>query len=107
MYEDTTNTFSRGAMTTPRTEIIHPEVRQECSLSKMAVFWVVAPCSLVEVARKVEAVRSSETAVNVYQTTRRCNPEDNHLRTYRREDLKTLFSIIYAFNIYIDASAQK
>jgi hypothetical protein len=31
---------------------------------KMAVFWVVVPCSLVE----------------VYQTTRRYNPEDSHLQ---------------------------
>jgi hypothetical protein len=33
---------------------------------KMAVFWVVAPCSLVE----------------IYQTTRRYNPEDSHFRRY-------------------------
>jgi hypothetical protein len=32
---------------------------------KMAVFWVAAPCSLVE----------------VYQTTRRYNPQDSHLHT--------------------------
>jgi hypothetical protein len=37
---------------------------------KMAVFWVVAPCSLVEV-------------------TQRYNPEDSHLRTHRRENLKS------------------
>jgi hypothetical protein len=40
---------------------------------KMAVFWVVAPCSMI----------------NFYQTTRRYNPEDNHLRTHRRENLKS------------------
>jgi hypothetical protein len=45
------------------------------STSKMAVFWVVA--------------RSSETLVNFYQTTRRYNPEDSHLRTNRREKHKT------------------
>jgi hypothetical protein len=32
----------------------------------MAVFWVVAPCSLV----------------NVHQSTRRCNPEDSHLDSH-------------------------
>jgi hypothetical protein len=41
----------------------------------MAVFWVVAPCSLVEVyqaiALMIEAARTSETLVNFYQTTRR------------------------------------
>jgi hypothetical protein len=44
---------------------------------KMAVFWVVAPCSLVI----MEAARSSETLVNFYQTTQRYNPEDSHLRS--------------------------
>jgi hypothetical protein len=60
----------------------------------MAVFWIVAPCSLVEVyqhfrgpcclhdqdliALMMEAARTSETLVN-YQTTRHYNPEDSHL----------------------------
>jgi hypothetical protein len=62
----------------------------------MAVFWVVTPCSLVEVyqlfrgiIRMMEAARTSETLVNFYQTTRRYNPEDSHLRTHRRENLKS------------------
>jgi hypothetical protein len=60
---------------------------------KMAVFWVVAPCSLVEVYQRfrgncclhhqgalmMEAARTSETLVHFYQTTRRYNPEDSHL----------------------------
>jgi hypothetical protein len=72
----------------------------------MAVFWVVAPCSMVEVYRRfrgscclhhqgddvsylmMEAASTSETSVNFYQTTRRNNPEDSHLRTNRREKLK-------------------
>jgi hypothetical protein len=33
--------------------------------------------------------RTSETLVNFYQTTRRYNPEDSHLRTQRRENLKS------------------
>jgi hypothetical protein len=33
--------------------------------------------------------RTSETFVNLYLTTRRYNPEDNHPRTNRREDLKS------------------
>jgi hypothetical protein len=37
----------------------------------------------------MEAARTSETLVNFYQTTRRYNPEDSHLRTYRRENLKS------------------
>jgi hypothetical protein len=28
--------------------------------------------------------------VNLYQCTRRCDPEDNHLHTHRRENLKLL-----------------
>jgi hypothetical protein len=62
---------------------------------KMAVFWVVAPCSLVEVYRRfeliaqmMEAAWTSETPVNVYQTTQRNNPEDSHLNNRRRENLK-------------------
>jgi hypothetical protein len=37
----------------------------------------------------MEAARTSETLVNVYQTTRRYNPEDSHLRTHRSENLKS------------------
>jgi hypothetical protein len=74
-----------------------------CRDTKMAAFWVVAPCSLVEVyqrfrgpcclphpgARKMEAARTSGTVVNFYRTTRRCNPEEGHIRTHRRENLKS------------------
>jgi hypothetical protein len=59
----------------------------------MAAFWVVVPCSLVEVyqgiALMMEVACTSETLVNFYQTTRRYNPEDSHLRTRRRENLKS------------------
>jgi hypothetical protein len=37
----------------------------------------------------MEAARTSETFVNFYQTTRRYNPEDSHLRTHRCENLKS------------------
>jgi hypothetical protein len=37
----------------------------------------------------MEAARTSETLVNFYQTTRRYNPEDSHLHTPRRENLKS------------------
>jgi hypothetical protein len=37
----------------------------------------------------MEAARTSETLINFYQTTRRYNPEDSHLRTHRRENLKS------------------
>jgi hypothetical protein len=55
---------------------------------KMAVFWAVAPCNLVEVYRHfrgayntliIEAASTSETSVFFYQTTQRNIPEDSHL----------------------------
>jgi hypothetical protein len=60
---------------------------------KMAVFWVVAPCSLVEVVASIirammEAARTSETLVTFHQTTRRYNLEDSHLHSRLRENLK-------------------
>jgi hypothetical protein len=72
----------------------------------MAVFWVVAPCSVVELYQRfrgpcclhhqgdalmMEAARTSETSVNFYQTTRRYNPKDSHLHTHRRENLKSYY----------------
>jgi hypothetical protein len=44
---------------------------------------------LYQGALMMEAARTSETLVNVYQTTRRYNPEDSHIRTNRRENLKS------------------
>jgi hypothetical protein len=47
---------------------------KDTTMNKMAVFWVVAPCSLVD----------------FYQATRlHNNPEDSHLRIHRRENLKS------------------
>jgi hypothetical protein len=34
----------------------------------------------VSVAMMIEAVRTSKTSVNLYQTTRRNNPEDSHIQ---------------------------
>jgi hypothetical protein len=42
---------------------------------KMAVFWDVATCSVME------AASTSERSVNFYQTTWRNNPEDSRLCT--------------------------
>jgi hypothetical protein len=41
------------------------------------------------IALILEAVSTPETSVNFYQTTRRYNPEDSHLYTHRRENLKS------------------
>jgi hypothetical protein len=49
------------------------------------------------IALMMEAGRTSETLVNFYQTTRRYNPEDIHVHTHRRENLKSYkFYNIYA-----------
>jgi hypothetical protein len=49
----------------------------------------------------MEAARTSETLVNFYQTTRRYNPEDSHLRTHRRENLKS-----YTENVVLKTIAE-
>jgi hypothetical protein len=36
-----------------------------------------------------EAAKTSETLINFFQTARRYNPEDSHLRTHRRENLES------------------
>jgi hypothetical protein len=41
------------------------------------------------IALMMEAARTSETLANFYQTTRRYNPEDSHLRPHRCENLKS------------------
>jgi hypothetical protein len=41
------------------------------------------------IALMMAAASTSETSVNFYHTTRRYNPEDSHLHTPRRENLKS------------------
>jgi hypothetical protein len=45
--------------------------------------------SYLLIALMMEAVRTSETSVNFNQTTRCNNPDDSHLHTRRRENLKS------------------
>jgi hypothetical protein len=64
----------------------------------MAVFWAVAECRVATVpliALMMEAVRTSETSVNSYQSTWRYNPEDRHLHTHRREDLRSYWNKLF------------
>jgi hypothetical protein len=68
----------------------------------MAVFWVVVPYSLIEVYRRfialmMEAVSTSETSVNFYQTTRRYNPEDSYLHSRRHENLKSYSPLMFVW----------
>jgi hypothetical protein len=39
----------------------------------------------------METASTSDTLVNFYQTARRYNPEDSHLHTRRRENLKSYY----------------
>jgi hypothetical protein len=43
----------------------------------------------IHIALMMEAASTFETSVNSYQTTRCNNPEDSHLQTRRRENLKS------------------
>jgi hypothetical protein len=53
----------------------------------MAVFWVVAPCSLVEVYRRFRSFAASIIRAIALKT------EDNHLHTRRRENLKSYLDL--------------
>jgi hypothetical protein len=64
----------------------------------MTVFWEAEPCRLVDVYRRfrgttivslmMDVASSSETSLNLYQTTWRNIPENSRLRTRRRKNLK-------------------
>jgi hypothetical protein len=81
---------------------------------KMAVFWAVAPGSLI--AMIMETPSTSETSVNFYQTTRRNNPENSHIHTRRRENFKshnvqhcsesTILKIILIIYVPLDLSSR-
>jgi hypothetical protein len=58
----------------------------------MAVFWVAAPCNLVDVYRRFRCaycLRHHSDEYAVRQTTRSKIPEDNRLYTRRFENLKS------------------
>jgi hypothetical protein len=52
---------------------------------------LLSPSTGLLIALMMEAASTSETSVNFYQTARRNNPEDSHLHTRRRENLKSRF----------------
>jgi hypothetical protein len=75
--------------------------------------WVHPPFQLLNqwwITLIMEAVSSSETSFNIYQTARCYVPEDNHLHTCRRENLKSHFGTgsltpgICIFRVWISAS---
>jgi hypothetical protein len=77
---------------------------------KFRVLWAVAPCSHVEYVSELrtatiiwammEAVRTSETSVNVNVTTRRYFPED--LKLHERDTLyaKLIFNFLARFLLF-------
>jgi hypothetical protein len=50
---------------------------------------VLAASTIRVITLMMEAASTSETSVNFYQTTRRNIPEDSHLHTHRRENIKS------------------
>jgi hypothetical protein len=62
---------------------------------KIAVFWDLVPCNSSTfqrchhhvIALMMEVAVTSETSVNLYQSTPRNSPEDSHLHFRRREKL--------------------
>jgi hypothetical protein len=73
---------------------------------KMTAFWDIAPFSFVEVYIRfrgayclhhqlivlmMDAVNTSETSVDFYETTRHNIPEGYHLHIRRRENVKSNF----------------
>jgi hypothetical protein len=62
----------------------------ETVITLMAVFWVVAACSLVEVYRRFRG----PCCLHHH------NPEDSHLRTHRRENLKSYLLSRLVFKIH-------
>jgi hypothetical protein len=54
---------------------------------KMVVFWVDAPCSLIEIGRRFRASYCIRHQVNI--------SEDGHLHTRRRENLKSRMFFLF------------
>jgi hypothetical protein len=88
--------------------MLHLHSQEYIMSVKMAVFWVVAPCSLVVVYQRFRVPcclhhqGDKFSSVNFYQTTRSYNPEDTHLRTPRRENLESYYNVnIFMLRIII------
>jgi hypothetical protein len=67
---------------------------------KMAVFSDVAPRSLVDINRHFRGAYCLHHHGDIYQTTRRNSPEDSHLHTHRRENLKFQL-VLVLFHQYV------
>jgi hypothetical protein len=67
-------------------------MRAACSVHRILLYLVVLIIFVEEddalILATMKATRTSETSVNIYQTTRRNNIEGSHLHTRRRKNLK-------------------
>jgi hypothetical protein len=61
--------------------------------------WLVDCSRGLLIALMMEVARTSETLVNFYQTTRRCNPEDDHQRTKGSKVITAVTTSIVVFRI--------
>jgi hypothetical protein len=68
---------------------------------RLAVFWVVTPCSLEE------AASISETSADFYQTTQRYNSEDGHIYTRLRREPQVLLTACNFFRTLDSIALQK
>jgi hypothetical protein len=96
-FEEGEGSASRHRIPVTQTLLVdHRSVISCCALytnfpgSKMAVFWVVAPCSLVEVYQRFRGTCCLHHP-GTHLPIRRYNPEDSHLRTHCRENLKSYY----------------
>jgi hypothetical protein len=79
-----------------------------CRAGMMTAFWDTAPCSLVETDRRFRSAycllhQGDSTphlwkAISLYQTARRSIPDDNHLHTRLRQNLKSHFRTAFVKN---------
>jgi hypothetical protein len=66
----------------------------------MTAYWDVAPLKFTDVSEALPAYITRAMG-NFYQTTRRNIPEDSHLSTRRRENLKShIYLFVYQFLHY-------
>jgi hypothetical protein len=76
----------------------------------MAFFWLAISISefllppssgcLYSYDEKKVVMEWSEMLINLYQTTRRCNPQECHLLTHRRENFKSYILILFLEDIF-------
>jgi hypothetical protein len=59
------------------------------------------------IAMMMQTAITSETSVNVYQTTGRNNPEDSRLHTRRRENLKSHSVVVVCLAVCPNVSSSK